>query len=140
DGNLSQSGQTFPFHMTRKGDATLGAKPTDGPALVTQGVPGKGAEGEWHGVLSAGPISLRLIVKIKRNAEGKLVASMDSIDQGAKDLPIDSIDFDGKTLMYSMSAISGSYAGTLSEDGAKFTGTWSQGGGSAPLELLRSGR
>lgn len=139
-GDLSQSGQTFPFHLTRKGAATLGAKPTDGPALVEKGVPGTGIVGEWHAVLSSGPVNLRLIVKVKKTPEGALVGTMDSIDQGGKDLPIDTVTFEGNVFKFTMSKIAGSYEGTLAADGSKITGTWSQGGGSAPLELLRSGR
>ena len=139
-GDLSQSGQTFPFHLTRKGAATLGAKPADGPALVEKGVPGKGVEGEWHAVLSNGTTSLRLVVHVKKTGEAAYAGTMDSIDQGAKDLPIDTVTFDGTRFKFAMAAIQGSYEGTLAADGSKITGTWSQAGGSAPLELLRSGR
>jgi hypothetical protein len=135
-GDMLQSGQTFPFRMTRTGAPTLGAKP-EGPALVEKGVPGTGVEGEWHGVLSMG---LRLIVKVKKNAEGAYTGTMDSVDQGAKDLPLDTVTFEGNVLSFSMTAIGGAFEGTLADDGSKIAGTWSQGGGASPLELLRSGR
>jgi hypothetical protein len=137
-GELTQSGQTLPFRLTRKGAATLGAKP-EGPALVEKGVPGEGVEGEWHGVLAAGPARLRLIVRVKKSGEA-LSGTMDSVDQGAKDLPLDAVVFDGSVMKFTLSSIGGSYQGTLAADGSSISGTWSQGGGSTPLELLRSGK
>jgi hypothetical protein len=139
-GNLTQGGQTFPFRLSQKGAATMGvAAPETGPKLVDKGVPGQGAEGEWHGVLVAGPSRLRLIVKIKKGSDGALAATLDSVDQGAMGIPVEQVTFEGGTLKLEMAGIGASYTGTLNADGSKVEGSWTQRGGSAPLEFLRSG-
>lgn len=139
-GSMAQAGQSFPFKLTRKGAPTLGAKPADGVELVDKGVPGKGIEGEWHGVLSVGPSTLRLILHVKKAPDGSFAATVDSIDQKASGLPVSKLTFEGRALAFEMGSIPASYTGTMSEDGSKITGAWGQGGGTAPLELLRSGR
>ena len=94
-----------------------------------------GAVGIWQGTLQAPGAQLRLIVKIRDDA-GALTGTLDSIDQGARDLPIDTIRFAGGKLEFEMRAIGGRFAGALAA-GGEIVGTWSQGGGSLPLTLRR---
>ena len=47
--------------------------------------------GIWEGTLDAGTAKLRLVLHIDAPKNGALVARLDSPDQGASDLPIDSI-------------------------------------------------
>jgi pimeloyl-ACP methyl ester carboxylesterase len=61
---------------------------------------------------------------------------MDSLDQGARDLPIDSIQLENRRLVFTMRAIGGRYEGELGESG-ELVGTWSQGANSLPLTLRR---
>lgn len=56
-----------------------------------------GIEGMWLGTLSAGPAKLRLLLKVSREAGGALSATLDSIDQGANNLAVNTISVeDGK--------------------------------------------
>lgn len=94
-----------------------------------------GVIGIWQGTLTSPTAQLRLVVKI-RDAAGALTGTLDSIDQGARDLPIDTIRFADGKLEFEMGAIGGRFAGSLGA-GGEIAGTWSQGGGSLPLTLRR---
>lgn len=93
--------------------------------------------GIWQGALELPTgARLRLVVKLREEG-GALTGTMDSVDQGARDLPIDSIQLENRRLLFTMSAIGGRYEGELSESGDELVGTWSQGGGNLPLTLRR---
>lgn len=99
---------------------------------------GKGAEGIWAGKLDVGGVSLRLVVKINKKPDGKLAATLDSLDQGAKDIPIDTVALKEKSLRLELKAIGGVYEGKLNADETEVTGTWTQGGNALPLNLKRT--
>ena len=96
-----------------------------------------GVEGNWQGVLDVGPIKLRLVLKVARAADGKLKATMDSIDQSANDLVVDTIGFESRTLQFEMKRLLASYVGTLSSDGNQIEGKFTQNGGTLPLDFKR---
>ena len=90
----------------------------------------------WEGKLNIGAgLSLRLVVHVRKTDEGKLTATMDSPDQGAKGLKVDHITLDKKTLAFEMKAILGKYEGTLNTEGTQADGTWTQAGRDFPLIL-----
>lgn len=91
----------------------------------------------WQGALDVGGIRLRLVLKISKNPDGTLKATLDSVDQGAMNLSVDSIAIEDKTMRFTMKSIGGSYEGTLSEDGTEVTGIWTQSGQSLPLAFKR---
>lgn len=91
----------------------------------------------WQGALEVSGVKLRLVLKISKNPDGTLKATLDSVDQGAMNLPIDSITIENKTMRFVMKSIGGNYEGTLSEDGTAVTGTWTQSGQSLPLAFKR---
>ncbi|HVG29486.1 MAG TPA: alpha/beta fold hydrolase [Pyrinomonadaceae bacterium] len=98
-------------------------------------------EGEWRGTLEiAGVGKLRLVVKLKRQA-GRLVATLDSPDQGANDLPLADVTYADRVLRFVLETpgAPGVYEGALSNDGAEIEGYWSQGGARRPLNLTRAG-
>jgi hypothetical protein len=95
-------------------------------------------EGAWQGTLQAGPSQLRLVLKFTKNADGTFSGTMDSIDQGARDLPISQITFKDPALQFEMSAIGASYTGTLNKEKTEISGQWSQGGATLPLAFKRS--
>ncbi len=95
-------------------------------------------EGNWLGVLDVGGgIKVRLVFKITKTADG-YAAKLDSPDQGAKDLPIDSITKNDKTVSFSAAQFRMSYEGTLNEKGDEIIGTLKQGSASSPLNLKRT--
>ena len=94
--------------------------------LASQATPG--VEGNWLGALDVGGFKLRLVLKIAKSPDGKLAATVDSLDQNAKDLVVDTITFQDGTLKFEMKALNASYVGTLSKDGAELSGQFTQGG------------
>jgi pimeloyl-ACP methyl ester carboxylesterase len=86
-----------------------------------------GIEGNWQGALDVGNFKLRLVLKISQAADGTLKATMDSLDQSAKDLVVDTISFQAGLLKFEMKALNASYSGTLSKDGTQLSGQFTQG-------------
>lgn len=95
-------------------------------------------EGNWLGTLDVGGVKLRLVLKVAKTADG-YTAKLDSIDQGAKDLPIDSISLEGNKLRFSAAQFGMSYEGTLDEKGGEVNGSFKQLTASAPLVFKRVG-
>ena len=86
--------------------------------------------GDWSGTLDAGPAHLRLLLHIKSGKDGTLTGTLDSIDQGANDIPISTASFKDGKLELNVAAVNGTYEGTVDKDEIK--GTWTQG---QPMEL-----
>ena len=91
--------------------------------------------GDWLGALDVGPTKLRLALHVEKTGDGRLGATLNSIDQGAK-IPVDTAVFESGTLRLSLKAIGASYEGTLNAEGA-LEGTWSQGARKLPLVFHR---
>jgi len=124
--------------LTIGGLTSAEAQVQDRPAAAETAASQTTLEGAWQGTLQAGAVPLRLVVRFSKNDDDALVGKMDSIDQGANDLPIDEIELKDGTLRFSMKLIAGSYEGKLSKDGSKFEGQWQQGGVTLPLALART--
>ncbi|PIQ47398.1 MAG: hypothetical protein COW03_15250 [Cytophagales bacterium CG12_big_fil_rev_8_21_14_0_65_40_12] len=88
--------------------------------------------GDWKGALDVQGTSLPLIIHVTEK-EGKLLATMDSPEQGAYGLAFDTVSFKEDVLKLSMTSINGTYEGKMKE--GKFEGKWSQGGMSLDLNL-----
>ena len=95
-------------------------------------------EGNWLATLDVGGVKLRLLLKIQKTAAG-YTAKMDSVDQGAKDLPIDSVKLTGNQMSFSAAQFGMSYEGTVNDKTDEITGTFKQGAGTTPLVFKRTG-
>ena len=106
-----------------------------GPAVAsTPTAPSAPAlEGAWMGTLHLGGGALRIVVKIRRQGSG-WTATLDSVDQHARDIPIDTVAFDGAVLTLRSSRLSASFEARLVGD--TLSGTFRQRG----LELPWSSR
>ena len=93
---------------------------------------GQSVAGDWLGTLKVGDAELRLVMHLTSSSDGKLNGTLDSIDQGATGIPIDSIDLAGDKLHFTSAIINGSYQGTVAADNDYIDGTWTQG---QPLPL-----
>lgn len=93
--------------------------------------------GSWQGTLDVGPTKLRVVFNIADAANSRLTATMDSPDQGARGIPVDSVALSGTSLVMEANAIKGVYRGTLDPAGNAITGQWTQGGQSLPLNLTK---
>lgn len=94
-------------------------------------------EGEWNGVLTAGPSNLRLRVKISKRADGTATGTMDSLDQGARDIPLSAVTLREGTLGFEVRGVGGTYEGTLAPDGNLLTGQWTQLGQTFSLDFKK---
>ncbi|HLJ12255.1 MAG TPA: alpha/beta fold hydrolase [Planctomycetaceae bacterium] len=97
----------------------------------------KPIDGIWQGVMKVGAIELRLIVRIENDGKGGLKAVIDSPDQGAKGIPVDSVTLEGDALKIESKKIKAVFEGKLSDDRTVSKGEWKQGGSAFPLQLKR---
>ncbi len=99
-------------------EAMLGGARTETPPAPGQEV--------WEGVLDVGQAKLRLVLKIS-TVDGKLKATLDSPDQGAFGLAIDTITRKDGAVHFEMSPINAAFDGTTDASGSTITGQWTQG-------------
>jgi pimeloyl-ACP methyl ester carboxylesterase len=141
-----------PEGFSQSGDAKGGAKPADTRAAAqakaahaaltdSTAEPKSVNQQVWEGKLAVGGgLSLRIVVHISQTRNGKITATMDSPDQGAKGLKIDSIILDKTTLAFQMKSIAGQYEGKLNSEATEAEGTWRQMGISLPLTLKKTAK
>jgi len=110
--------------------------------LLSQQVPAqdivdyKTVAGSWLGKIPAGGISLRVIFNITLSGKDSLAVTLDSPDQGAKNIKIGPVTLTGKEVNIKAPLLMGEYKGTLTSD-TLITGTWTQAGKSTSLDLKK---
>ncbi len=124
-GEFSQGASRLPFRLRHLSPADLEAEAKERAALKLDSM--------WMGTLKAGTTELRLILKIFRAPDGKLSATLDSIDQGARDLAVAKITMTDERLSFEMTMPIASFEGTFNADRTAVQGEWSQGGTTLPL-------
>src|SRR5262249_28589647 len=77
-------------------------------------------------------------LELTRAADGLLLGTLTSVDQGNARFPIDRVRESGDSLELELKNIQGTYAGVVSADKTRLTGTWSQVGQSSPLSFTRT--
>jgi hypothetical protein len=63
----------------------------------------KRLDGIWVGVVVVSGIKVRLILRVAQNPAGPLSARLDVPDQGASDLPVESITVEGQVVRFQAS-------------------------------------
>jgi len=106
--------------------------------ILCSAAPGNTVAGNWRGTLEVGAVKLRLVFKISQSASGDLTGKMDSLDQGARDIPVDRVTVKANSLRLEVNSVNGVYEGTLDKSRSKATGQWTQGGKDLPLSLEKS--
>jgi uncharacterized protein len=109
---------------------SLSAQNTSAKNIVT---------GSWMGKLSADGMELRVGFNLSLAAKDSLVATLDSPDQNAKDIPCGLVTLDNKKLVILAPVINGEYSGVVTSD-STMDGTWTQNGGTFPLNLKKLGK
>lgn len=99
---------------------------------------GSDLQGYWRGTVKAGPVSLRLVIRISEPTDGKFVAELDSIDQGANNVVVSSVTYDKPTVQMEVGVVGGNFEGKLNSDGTEITGTWTQAGTKEALTIKRT--
>ena len=74
--------------------------------------------GDWQATLKAGAAELRLVLHITKTAAG-LTATFDSVDQGAKGIPLGPVTLADRTLSFESTAMRAKYEGKLSADSSQ---------------------
>jgi enterochelin esterase-like enzyme len=106
-------------------------------AAQAQNTKSQGIQGVWQATINAGAINLKLVVKLSQATDGTFFGRMDSPDQGAMDIPLDSVTFKDGSLHFEIIENNITYEGTLSKDGSEITGQFIQGG-AMPLSFKRA--
>ena len=94
-----------------------------------------GIAGAWEGRLVLGDAGLRLVFNFTADAKGALTGTMDSPDQGAYGIALDSVTFEKNVLRCEIKRISSVYEGKLDTATRTILGEWRQGGRSFALAL-----
>lgn len=97
----------FPrFHLATLAAAAALAAPI--------GAAAQEAVGAWHGVLVAGPNILRVVVRVKATAYGKLEGELVSPDQSPRGFPLGEVKLSGNTFSFAVPVIQAGGAGAAS--------------------------
>jgi CubicO group peptidase (beta-lactamase class C family) len=94
--------------------------------------------GHWEGAIQVPGTPLAISVDFAAKAGG-LNATISIQAQGAKDLPLADVSQNDNDIAFKITGVPGdpSFKGTLSADGAKISGTFTQGGATIPFALER---
>ena len=94
----------------------------------------KPIEGDWVGKLNLGPQSLTIVLHVTCDAQGKAECTLDSPDQGAKGIAVETDYCSSDSISVSLASLALSFQGKLKGD--EIVGTFTQGQ-SFPLVLKR---
>ena len=94
----------------------------------------KPMEGVWMGKLNLGPQWLTIVLHVNCNAQGKVECTLDSPDQGAKGIAVETDYCSSDSISVSLASLALSYQGKLKGD--EIVGTFTQGQ-PFPLTLKR---
>jgi pimeloyl-ACP methyl ester carboxylesterase len=93
-------------------------------------------EGDWEGTLDAGPAKVRIVLHITRK-EGAYGATLDSPDQGAVGIRIETVTVNGDSIKMDLKSLRATYEGKLARDGSSIAGVFTQGQ-AVPLSFTRA--
>ncbi|MBL8149999.1 MAG: alpha/beta fold hydrolase [Blastocatellia bacterium] len=99
----------------------------------------KSIKGFWFGVIDAGPIKIRVGMKISPSATDTpsvYSGTLDVIDQNLNDLRIDVLSLQQNNLHFELKGFGASFDGFLTED-EQIKGEWKQAGRSFPLTFKK---
>lgn len=93
--------------------------------------------GTWTGRLTQAGATHQVVLHLVASGEA-LVATMESPDQGVKDIPVPEVGIDGGVLRFRLGGFGVSFEGRLDATGTTLAGTWKQGGSRFPLALSKA--
>jgi serine-type D-Ala-D-Ala carboxypeptidase/endopeptidase len=134
-GSVDNGGATLTGTWTQGSPMPLSfARDSFVPAAISSPV-----DGIWLGTLQAGSQSLRIQITVTSDNMGQEFCSLDSLDQGALDLPCSKVVYVDRKLSFDVPSVHGHWAGELSVDQTTLTGVWNQGV-PLPLNLSRQSK
>jgi hypothetical protein len=93
--------------------------------------------GDWQGTIDTGAGTLRAVIHISQDKDGKLSGTFYSPDQDASGLAISNVTYKEPDFHFDLEMAQASYDGKLNKDSSEIVGNFKQGGGSAPLTFKR---
>jgi len=102
---------------------------------------GSALQGRWEGILSNGPDSLRLVVKISEPSSGTFHAHLDTLAKGDNGPWLGQpllVSCRGREVELLVASRAGMFEGTLNEDASEMVGNWLQGGWKFPSRFWRA--
>jgi uncharacterized protein len=129
EGTWLQGGASLPLSFHRQPHMSASRNPQG--AVAT-------SEGTWQGALETNGMRYRLQLRISHDLQGKLAASMDSIDQGINGFRATQVTQSQSAVHLDLPAVRGVYDGNLNGANNVLSGTWRQGADSSTLTFKRS--
>jgi len=109
-----------------------------GVALGAATVPPADApEGDWQGTLDTGAGTLSLVLHVKKAADTTLNGTLDSPDQGAKDIKLTTVTYKAPLFHFEIKTLMATYDGKINKKNTEIAGNWAQQGASLPLTFKR---
>src|SRR5262245_118582 len=99
--------------------------------------PPTGKEEIFEGTLRVGDIELRLVFHLFKQEDGTYLGTMDSPDQGAKDIPLDEVSVKDNAVRLELKSAKMVYEGKRDKDGQEIAGDLKQAGQTFPLTLKK---
>lgn len=99
---------------------------------------GSDLQGVWTGTLKTRKAALHLNLKIAETSPGTFQAQLDSVDQGAMNLPVTSLTYNPPAVQFKMDGLDVLFTGNLNDRDDELTGTWTQLGKKWPLTFDRA--
>lgn len=133
-GKWTQMGRELPLTLKRSA-----AIPTVAATAPQDFAPRKGSDlqGYWKGTLYVGAVQLRVVFKISEAPAGQFSATLDSLDQGARNIPVTSVTYTKPAVEMEVKGVGGYFEGKLDLSSGEIDGKWTQGGKSMDLVLER---
>src|SRR6266403_2249637 len=129
EGDWIQGSASLPLVFHRQAAGAGAKKPSDAIA---------GGEGVWQGALEGNGMRLRLQLHVSHDDQKKLVAALDSPDQGVSGLPAINVSQKDAAFHFEIPVVSGIYDGTLNAAKTVISGSWTQNGTEQTLDFQRS--
>jgi uncharacterized protein len=96
----------------------------------------KEINGLWMGSLKLpNGLELRILFNISTKTDGSISVTIDSLDQGAKGIPVEAATYEDRNLKLEVKSIQIVFEGTLEADSKTIDGKWKQAGLNLPLVL-----
>jgi RNA polymerase sigma factor (sigma-70 family) len=95
-------------------------------------------QGAWQGELDDNGRKLRMVLKISKSTEGAYLATLDSIEQGAAEIPVSEIAYSNTTVRLAIKSLQGTFDGQMDSKGSEIVGNWQQFKINYPLTLKRT--
>jgi hypothetical protein len=96
------------------------------PLLAVCTLNAQNIAGDWQGTLRVRGAELRLVLHVTKDDDGRLKATLDSVDQDAFGIPVTAITLNGADLNFTVLGVHGTYQGKLNPESTAIEGTWTQ--------------